>query len=400
MAARPGGTEVSASVGPLDAFGVTVGFAGDQAVVGVRGEVDLLTAPELASVLTAVIDRGHSSVVLDLAETTFMGVAGLRIIEAATDRLEASKGGLSLRSPSAQARRLLDITGLAETIHVAHDDDVDAAEAVGDEGAEDVDDRLGPEQTASVPGRPVTVETANPTHQLRHVSAIPAENDVVDGALRLVVALARATVEGADGVSVSLHRHGRLTTVASSDQTILDMDADQYATGEGPCVDAAVEGRWFHVESLDQETRWPAFTAKARQLGIGAILSTPLLAEDRPVGALNIYSNTTEAFAAKEQDLASIFATEASAILRDAGVSVSDDQLADRLADALRTRQTIAQAQGVLMERDGISEQDAYTQLRSFSQRTSEPLGQRAAHVVSSTQPGPQVSPGRPEAAS
>lgn len=400
MAARPRGTDVRASVGPLDAFGVTVGFAGDQAVVGLRGEVDILTAPELAAVLTAVIDRGHSSVVLDLTETTFMGVAGLRIIGAATDRLGSSRGGFSLRSPSAQVRRLLDITGLSETVHVAHDGDVNAVEVETGQGAEDVDDRLGPEQTASVPGTPVTVEPADPTRQLRHVSAVPAQNDVVDGALRLVVALARATVEGADGVSVSLRRHGRLATVASSDQTILDMDADQYSTGEGPCLDAAVEGRWFHVESLDQETRWPAFTAKARQLGIGAILSTPLLAEDRPVGALNIYSRTTEAFAAKEQDLASILATEASAILRDAGVGVSDDQLASRLSDALRTRQTIAQAQGVLMERGGISEQDAYTQLRSFSQRTSEPLGERAADIVASTQPGCQVSPARPEAAS
>ena len=392
---------MSAPFDPIEAFGLTVSFAGDRAVVAVRGEVDLLTAPEVAAVLTAVIDRGHLSVVLDLAETTFMGVAGLRVIEAATHRLSPLRSGLFLRSPSAQVRRLLDLTGLSDTVNVDdHRHDVDAAAAEEDEGAESVEARLGPEQTASVPGTPVTVEPADPARQLRHVSAIPAENDVVDGALRLVVALARATVEGADGVSVSLHRHGRLTTVASSDQTILDMDADQYATGQGPCVDAAVEGRWFHVKCLDQETRWPAFTAKARQLGIGAILSTPLLAEDRPLGALNIYSNTIDAFAVKEQDLASIFATEASAILRDAGVDVADDLLASRLADALRTRQTIAQAQGVLMERDGISEHDAYTQLRSFSQTTSQPLGQRATHIVASTQAGHRVPPTRPEAAS
>lgn len=93
-------------------------------------------------------------------------------------------------------------------------------------------------------------------------------------------------MDGADGVSVSLRRHGHLATVASSDQTILEMDADQYATGEGPCVDASVEGRWFHVESLDNETRWPAFIPRAQKLGINAILSIPLLAGDRPIGAL------------------------------------------------------------------------------------------------------------------
>jgi GAF domain-containing protein len=144
---------------------------------------------------------------------------------------------------------------------------------------------------------------------------VPADDDLVDAALRLVVALARATVSGADGVSVSLRRHGRLATVAASDQTISDMDRDQYATGEGPCVDASNNGRWFHVESLAHETRWPSFTPRARKLGINTILSTPLLAHSQPVGALNIYSRTRAAFSVKEQELASVFATEASVIL-------------------------------------------------------------------------------------
>ena len=74
---------------------------------------------------------------------------------------------------------------------------------------------------------------------------------------------ARTSVNGADGVSVSLLRHGELMTVAASDETIMEMDTEQYATGEGPCVDASLRGRWFHAESLDIETRWPSFTPRA-----------------------------------------------------------------------------------------------------------------------------------------
>src|SRR5688500_3917649 len=70
---------------------------------------------------------------------------------------------------------------------------------------------------------------------LWRVAAIPANVDVIDAALRLVVALARVTVGGADGVSVCLRRQGALTTVAASDETVNGMDSDQYATGEGPC---------------------------------------------------------------------------------------------------------------------------------------------------------------------
>src|SRR6202023_974779 len=99
---------------------------------------------------------------------------------------------------------------------------------------------------------------------------------VVDGALRLLVDLALSRITLADGVSVSLLRHGRISTVAASDHTIMDMDANQYATGEGPCLDASRHGRVFYADELSGEVRWPAFTPRAMGLGISAILSSPL----------------------------------------------------------------------------------------------------------------------------
>jgi len=86
----------------------------------------------------------------------------------------------------------------------------------------------------------------------------------------------------------------------------------------GPCVDASIEGRWFHAQSLEEETRWPAFTPRARALG-SAPYSLPPPGRGPTGGALNIYSRTAAAFGAKEQELASVFATEASNILSDAG---------------------------------------------------------------------------------
>jgi hypothetical protein len=247
-------------------------------------------------------------------------------------------------------------------------------------------EHLGPEQPESTPSPFDRNSDDDLTHHLRRVTAIPADDDVVDGALRLVVALAKATIGGADGVSVSLRRHGRLATVAASDQTILDMDAGQYATGEGPCVDASVEGRWFHVEYLGDEERWPAFIPRAKKLGINAILSSPLLAEERPVGALNIYSRTAAAFAPKDQELASIFATETSIILRDAGVAISDEQLTRRIQEAMVSREIISLARGIIMGRDRCSSDDAFAALRRISQETNAPLRDCAAEIVISTQ--------------
>jgi len=207
-------------------------------------------------------------------------------------------------------------------------------------------------------------------------------DDLIDATLRLVVELARSTVGGADGVSVSLLRHGQLATVAASDQTILDMDADQYATGEGPCVDASMKGHWFHAESLATETRWPSFIPQARDLGINAILSSPLKAFDQPVGALNIYSRTASTFDVKAQVTAAAFAQKASVILSDARAGVSDSQMGIRFQEALRSREIIALAKGVIMEREGMDEEQAFAALLRLSLYNGVALRRRAEEIV------------------
>jgi GAF domain-containing protein len=243
-----------------------------------------------------------------------------------------------------------------------------------------------PEEGPAITGPAGVMEPATLARDLLRVAAIPAHVDVLDAALRLVVALARVTVGGADGASVSLRRHGVLATVAASDETVSGMDRDQYATGEGPCVAAATEGHWFHVESLDNERRWPEFIPMARRRGINSIISTPLLTQTRPVGALNIYSIRSGAFAAPELELSSFFAAQASDLLLSAAMDVSVEELSRRLQDALRGRDVIAEARGAIMERHGVSAQDASTQLRRSSRRTNTPLRRIAEDIMASTQ--------------
>ena len=81
-----------------------------------------------------------------------------------------------------------------------------------------------------------------------------------------------------------------------------------------------------------------------------------------------------------------MFAGEASLILTKAGLDVTDDEVAARLGEAQQARRTIAQAEGIIMEREGIAADRAYTVLRSYSQRTNRPLRERAEEVVASTQ--------------
>jgi anti-anti-sigma factor len=360
-------------------FEAVTHFDGREATVVLSGSVDNTAASTLASTLEAAIDRHPTSMTLNLVKLDFMGAAGLIAVTNAENRLASLGVTLKVESPSALVKSVVGILGLAE-----------AARA---DGASPEHGHLGPEQLAGFNGPRQRFASSLSTKDLRRVTGMPTDPDVVDGALGLLVELARVSIEVADGVSVSLMRHGVLSTVASSDQTIMAMDASQYATGEGPCVDASVQGHWFHAESLDTETRWPSFTPRARSLGIKAILSSPLTAADIPVGALNIYSRTAETFEIKDQQAAAVFARKASVILSDARAGVSDTQMATRFQAALRSREVVSLAKGIIMERDGVDAVEAFTILLHLSLSDGVPLLQRATAMVDSAF-RPEIEPG------
>jgi GAF domain-containing protein len=221
---------------------------------------------------------------------------------------------------------------------------------------------------------------------LLQLVAIQANAEVVDAGLNLVVALAHAAVPGADGASVTLSRHGTLATVAASDETISGMDADQYATGQGPCISAATGGHRIYVDSVDAESRWPQFIPRAKQRGINSILSMPLLTQGRPLGALNIYSSVAGAFAEPEQTLAALCAQQASDFLASATVDVSPVELSGRIREALQVRQAVTLAVGVVMDREGVSVDDAYALLLQSAHQSAIPLREQAHNVIASTE--------------
>jgi anti-anti-sigma factor len=341
-------------------FGVTETFEEQRTVLVVSGSVEGSAAAELASVLDAAIDqRPDCSVVLDLSSLRYMAPMGMIALANAQTRLAALGASLTIRSWPVAVNSVLDQIEMGRAVSLP------GRGGLGPEGKGGND---------AVPRSfPVDLDT-----DLHRVTAMPAQLDVLDNALRLVVEHAKCRVNGADGVSISLRRNGTLKTVAATDETIRAMDADQYATGEGPCVDASAKGHWFHAESLDSETRWPSFTPRARQLGIKAILSSPLRSVDRSVGALNIYSLTAETFEEKDQKSAAAVAEQASLILSAARTGVSDSERARRFREALRSRETIALATGVVMERYGLEEDAAFAALIRLSLRRGEPLRDEA----------------------
>lgn len=354
------------SVHTAPVFGVDVDFGGHETVVSVRGDVDPLSAPTLRAVMSAQIAPAHPRpLVLDLAGLTFMDASGLSVIVGAVNRLAEQSNTLVVRSTPRCTRRIMDITGVADLVTL------EAGVGVHDE-----------------------MTTMHAQREMTSMHAQRSHEDVLDATLRVVTGLANGTVEGADGVSITLRRTGRMVTVAATDDTVVQMDDHQYETGQGPCLSAAGEGISFLVESLAEEQRWPAFVPRALEQGITSVLSTPLLVAGGSVGALNVYSSVRH-FGSHEQEICAVFADAASGLLAGASpvAEPADEQLATRIREALTTRDLIARAQGVLMARQGITAPDAAAELHRSARSADLTVGETASALLASTPPSDTSSP-------
>ena len=93
-------------------FGLLVSQAADQAVIDIRGELDVYTAPQLREQLASLFDQGARHVVVEMGQMDFIDSTGLSVLVAALKRLRENEGDLTLRSPKANALKILEITGL------------------------------------------------------------------------------------------------------------------------------------------------------------------------------------------------------------------------------------------------------------------------------------------------
>ena len=83
------------------------------------GELDLATTPEVAEALGEGLRGGARTVVLDLAEVTFMDSSMLRELLRVRGELEPGGGAVVLVAPREPVLRLLELTGTRELFGVA-----------------------------------------------------------------------------------------------------------------------------------------------------------------------------------------------------------------------------------------------------------------------------------------
>jgi len=87
------------------------------AIVRPNGRLTMVAASELKAVVERAVTSGRISIVVDLAETTFMDSSGLGALVGGLRATRAAGGNLRIARPGAQVLTVLELTTMDRVLH-------------------------------------------------------------------------------------------------------------------------------------------------------------------------------------------------------------------------------------------------------------------------------------------
>lgn len=236
----------------------------------------------------------------------------------------------------------------------------------------------------------VSESTATSTDQHLHELVLNS-SDVEEFLRELARVSARSLSEPGDEVlcGITLFRHRKAATVASSSAAAQAMDEIQYAFGDGPCVTASREQETVHIPEVEDCARWPQYAATVRGHGVRSILAVPFLLDGDTRAALNLYSHRPGRFDGRALELARDFVSQTSLALRLAVRFAHYSDTAANLKATLESRTSIDVAVGIIMAQNRCSQAEAFELLKSASSARNIKLNVVAAGLVESLGQGP-----------
>jgi hypothetical protein len=224
-------------------------------------------------------------------------------------------------------------------------------------------------------------------HSFRDLSELVPSQETVRSTLDFISALAVRTISDCDVASVSLVKVGGISTVGSSGDVAVALDAIQYSTGQGPCLDAiGKDAMWFQIDDMARDEKWPTFSALAVEQGFSSLLAFTLRVDADTLGALNLYARKPNAFGQEDRDYGAIYAAHAAVSLAHAQTRAEGVRARRAMTEELVSQEVIGRAVGILMEGEFRSAQDALEVLEARAEALKVKLQETAQEVVDSAE--------------
>ncbi len=139
----------------------------------------------------------------------------------------------------------------------------------------------------------------------------------------------------------------------------------------------AREARPLYVPDVvaEKQYRYPDL---ARKSGLASLLSVPLMARDKVIGTINIYTRVQRSFTADEVDFVNVVAGQAATAIENARLMSETLEM----KRALETRKVVERAKGILQYKHNLTEEEAYLRLRNESRRMRRPMRELAEALI------------------
>ncbi|MGK5522223.1 GAF and ANTAR domain-containing protein [Micromonospora sp. URMC 107] len=216
---------------------------------------------------------------------------------------------------------------------------------------------------------------------LRELTAGLIAVDDFDEALDALVRTARDAVAGVSWCGFTALRAGEPAGVAASDARLAGLDDLRHGP-DSPAMDAIRRREMTLSDRLDREERWPAWTPRARELGVRGVISAPVDVDDQVIGAINLYAGAGDLLTTGHQLTAMLLAEHAGLLLaavrdRARKAARAEERDSSALGDGV-----VGQAIGVIMTQRGCPAEEALGVLRSAASSLDIPLREVADRLV------------------
>jgi GAF domain-containing protein len=208
----------------------------------------------------------------------------------------------------------------------------------------------------------------------------------VDRAVHTLARAIKEAIPGTVGAGVSLmDSQGHRTSAGFTDRIVERVDALQYELGQGPCLTAWAAEETVLVEDVRADPRWPDWSAAVEALPVRSVVSSALISGKECIGALKVYAALPFVYDSGTGKLLELFAAPAATLLSHIQTSEAPHRMSTGLQAALHSRDAVNRACGILMERHGLSYEQALQQLMRQARDTAQTLPQISAETIAGT---------------
>lgn len=227
---------------------------------------------------------------------------------------------------------------------------------------------------------PFTVSEAR--EALKKLDSLRYGAGSIDDALNRIVATTH-DLFSVDGAGLMLiDSELVLRNAAVSDPRLDHLEMLQEKHGHGPCVTAFQDKELVSSEDLAAEHRWEEFVTEAVEMGLRAVLVSPIPYGNDAVGVIAVFSAKPHPWS-PEGELALTSFTDLAALA--IATTMQNEERAEvsrQLQNALDVRVVVEQAKGVLCATSGLTPRQAFERLRTEARSSRRPIVDVAADVV------------------